>query len=125
MTPPHIAELFNDLAETNVNSVVLDNCCGTGSFLVSALRYMIKSGGDKNKEKKIKENQIIGIEKEQDMFVLSTCNMKIHDDGKSNIFYSNCFELDKKNILKFEPTVGLLNPPFKPPKKQMKKRRKN
>ena len=25
--------------------------------------------------------------------------------------------------MKFEPTVGLLNPPFKPPKKQMKKKK--
>ena len=48
---------------------MLDNCCGTGSFLVSALRYMIKkSDGDKAKEKNIKEKQIVGIEKEQDMF---------------------------------------------------------
>ena len=125
LTPPHIAELFNDLAETNKNSVVLDNCCGTGSFLVSALRYMIKkSDGDKAKEKNIKEKQIVGIEKEQDMFVLSACNMKIHDDGKSNIFYSSCFEFNKDNVLKnIKPTVGLLNPPFKPPKKQMKKKK--
>ena len=94
LTPPHIAELFNDLAETNKNSVVLDNCCGTGSFLVSAMRYMIKkSDGNKAKEKNIKEKQIVGIEKEQDMFVLSTCNMKIHDDGKSNIYYSSCFDV--------------------------------
>ncbi len=125
LTPPHIAELFNDLAETNKNSVVLDNCCGTGSFLVSAMRYMIKkSDGNKAKEKNIKEKQIVGIEKEQDMFVLSTCNMKIHDDGKSNIYYSSCFDVDKKTLFKdVKPTVGLLNPPFKPPKKQMKKKK--
>ena len=125
LTPPHIAELFNDLAVTNKNSVVLDNCCGTGSFLVSALRYMIKkSGGDKNKEKDIKEKQIIGIEKEPDMFVLSTCNMKIHDDGKSNIYFSSCFDFDQNKLFKnIKPTVGLLNPPFKPPKKQMKKKK--
>jgi hypothetical protein len=119
LTPPHIAELFNDLAETNKDSIVLDNCCGTGSFLVSALRYMIKKAdGNKSKEKEIKEKQIIGIEKEADMFVLALCNMKIHDDGKSNIFFNNCFEYPKLK-LPYKPTIGLLNPPFKPPKKQM------
>ena len=125
LTPPHIAELFNDLAETNKDSVILDNCCGTGSFLVSGLRYMIKkSEGNKSKEKKIKENQIYGIEKEQDMFVLALCNMKIHDDGKSNIFFTNCFNFDVNDFKKSDrPTVGLLNPPFKPPKKQMKKKK--
>ena len=57
---------------------------------------------DKNKEKDIKEKQIMGIEKEQDMFVLSTCNMKIHDDGKSNIYFSSCFDFDEKSFQKYQ-----------------------
>ena len=126
LTPPHITELFNDLAKTNKDSIILDNCCGTGSFLVSGLRHMIKkSDGNRTKEKKIKENQIYGIEKEQDMFVLALCNMKIHDDGKSNIFFTNCFNFDENKFKKSaKPTVGLLNPPFKPPKKTNEKEKR-
>ena len=85
-----------------------------------------KSGGDKNKEKDIKEKQIIGIEKEPDMFVLSTCNMKIHDDGKSNIYFSSCFDFDQNKLFKnIKPTVGLLNPPFKPLKNRWRKKKRN
>lgn len=33
LTPPHITELFSDLAKVDKNSVVYDNCTGTGGFL--------------------------------------------------------------------------------------------
>ena len=41
LTPPHITELFTELAEVNKQSVVLDNCAGTGGFLISAMKKMI------------------------------------------------------------------------------------
>ena len=43
LTPTHITELFCDIAEyyldkpLNENTKVLDICCGTGAFLISAL----------------------------------------------------------------------------------------
>jgi len=77
----------------------------------------------KVKKKKLKKSNLWN-RKEQDMFVLALCNMKIHDDGKSNIFFTNCFNFDVNDFKKSDrPTVGLLNPPFKPPKKQMKKKK--
>ena len=36
LTPPHITELFAILAGVDKDSVVLDNTCGTGGFLISA-----------------------------------------------------------------------------------------
>ncbi|MBN1392209.1 MAG: N-6 DNA methylase [Sedimentisphaerales bacterium] len=36
LTPPHITELFAELAGVNKDSVVYDNCAGTGGFLISA-----------------------------------------------------------------------------------------
>jgi hypothetical protein len=42
LTPPHITELFAELAQVNRNSIIYDNCTGTGGFLISAMKYMIK-----------------------------------------------------------------------------------
>ncbi|MBU0460285.1 MAG: SAM-dependent methyltransferase, partial [Nanoarchaeota archaeon] len=42
LTPPHITELFSDLAFVDKNSIILDNCTGTGGFLISAMQKMIK-----------------------------------------------------------------------------------
>ena len=42
LTPLHITELFCDLAGINKDSIVYDNCAGTGGFLISAMRKMVK-----------------------------------------------------------------------------------
>ncbi len=76
-------------------------------------RMLIDAKGDQAKEKDIKGKQLIGIEFQDDIYTLLISNMIIHRDGRTNIYWGDCFkEIDdvKKN---FKPTVGLLNPPYK------------
>jgi hypothetical protein len=119
LTPPHITEFMCELAEVNKNSVVFDNCTGTGGFLVTAMKLMIEDAkGDANKIKNIKKNQLVGVENKSHIFVLACSNMFIHQDGKSNILNGSCFDDEFIEIVKkFNPTVGLLNPPYKSDKK--------
>lgn len=119
LTPPHITEFMSELAEVNKNSTVYDNCTGTGGFLVSAMNLMIKDAkGDQDKIKNIKKNQLIGVEYQAHIFALACSNMFIHQDGKSNILNGSCFDEDIiKEVKKYKPTVGLLNPPYKADKK--------
>jgi 16S rRNA G966 N2-methylase RsmD len=115
LTPPHITELFSDLAQVNKNSIVYDNCAGTGGFLISAMSKMIMDcKGDEIKEKKIKEKQLIGVEYQAHIFALACTNMYIHKDGKTNIIHGDCFnEAIMKQVKQFKPNIGLLNPPYK------------
>lgn len=114
LTPPHITELFVDLAETNKDSVVFDNCCGTGGFLISAMKKMVNDAeGNSGKINEIKKRQLIGIEYQDDIYALSVSNMVIHGDGKTNINRGDCFDISSGIKEKFNPTVGLLNPPYK------------
>jgi type I restriction-modification system DNA methylase subunit len=115
LTPPHITEFMAELAQVNKNSVVYDNCAGTGGFLISAMNLMIKNAdGDQNKIKKIKNKQLIGVEYQANIFALACSNMFIHQDGKTNIFNGSCFDEKMMNEMKKKnPTVGLLNPPYK------------
>jgi len=119
LTPPHITELFADLAQVNKNSIAYDNCTGTGGFLISAMQKMIKDAkDDRVKEKEIKSKQLIGTEYQSHIFALAVSNMYIHQDGKTNIINGSCF--DKEVIEKVKakkPTVGFLNPPYKSNKK--------
>jgi len=119
LTPPHITELFSDLAQVNSNSIVFDNCTGTGGFLISAMKKMItEAKGNQEKIKQIKANQLIGVEYSSHIFALAVSNMYIHQDGKTNIFNGSCFEEDIiEKIKEIKPTVGLLNPPYKSDKK--------
>ena len=114
LTPPHITDLFAELAGVDKNSVVLDNCCGTGGFLISAMkRMLIDAKGDQAKEKDIKGKQLIGIEFQDDIYTLLISNMIIHRDGRTNIYWGDCFKEIEDVKKKFKPTVGLLNPPYK------------
>jgi type I restriction-modification system DNA methylase subunit len=129
LTPPHITELFCELANINENSIVLDNCAGTGGFLISAMKIMMeKANGNQQKINDIKDKQIMGIEKQNEMYALLCCNMSVHGDGRSNLFRGSCFSDEVKkeiigykktdnkgNIIEikgFKPNVGFLNPPY-------------
>ena len=114
LTPPHITELFAELAGVDKNSVILDNCCGTGGFLISAMkRMLLDAKGDQAKEKDIKGKQLIGIEFQDDIYTLLISNMIIHRDGRTNIYWGDCFKEIEEVKKNFKPTVGLLNPPYK------------
>ena len=119
LTPPHITALFADLARVNTHSIVYDNCAGTGGFLISAMKRMIdKAQGSMEMEKRIKQSQLFGVEFQDHIYSLAVSNMYIHQDGKSNIYCGDCFdEAIIREIQKKNPTVGLLNPPYKADKR--------
>lgn len=114
LTPRHITELFCDLAEINVDSVVLDTCTGTGAFLISAMKNMIdKANGNSAIIERIKKSQLIGIEQNPHMFTLACSNMILRHDGKSNMFHGSCFDVNiQKQVKALKPTVALINPPY-------------
>lgn len=114
LTPTHITELFVELADVNKDSIVFDNCCGTGGFLISAMKKMIKEAkGERKKEYKIKNKQLIGVEYQDDIYALLVSNMILHRDGRANIFLGDCFQKICEVKKNYSPTVGLLNPPYK------------
>ncbi|MEG2018363.1 MAG: N-6 DNA methylase [Clostridium sp.] len=114
LTPSHITDLFCDLADLKVNDIVYDCCCGTGGFLIAAMkRMLIQAGNDTKIKENIRKKQLIGIELRPEMFTFACSNMMLRGDGKSNIECGNCFDEDKVNKMKsLKPTVGFLNPPY-------------
>lgn len=114
LTPPHIAELFADLAEIDKSSVVLDNCCGTAGLLIAAMGKMMEdAGANKDEQERIKRSALVGIEFQPKVYALAVSNMILHGDGKTNIIRGDCFA-DAGKVRKLaKPTVGLLNPPYK------------
>lgn len=114
LTPSHITKLFIELADVGKDSVVIDNCCGTAGFLISAMEKMVhEAKGNTIKIKQIHNNQLIGVEIQDDIYALAVSNMVIHGDGKTNIYQSDCFQSIPMVKHHFKPTIGLLNPPYK------------
>ena len=113
LTPKHVTELFVEIANIDEDAVVLDNCCGTGGFLISSMKKMTElANGDNDKIKEIHNKQLIGVENNAKMFCLACSNMILRGDGKANIFYNTCFGIDKSQIKLLKPVFGFLNPPY-------------
>lgn len=105
LTPKHITDLFCDIAEYysdskfDENTKIIDICCGTGAFLISALSKIKANIQAETQSEEIKQakyeaarkNSLIGIERDASMYALSYANMRFHGDGKANLF--NCSSL--------------------------------
>lgn len=96
LTPQHLTEFMCDLAGINKNSKVVDICCGSGSFLVTAMSKMFQDANPAEIEN-IRQNGLYGVEFDDGLYTLAIANMIIRKDGKSNIYKGDCFN---KNITK-------------------------
>lgn len=112
LTPQHLTEFMCDLAGVNKNSRVVDICCGSGSFLVTAMSKMFKDANPEEVER-IRRDGLYGVEFDDGLYTLAIANMIIRKDGKSNVYKGDCFhkgiteELKGKHI-----NIGLINPPY-------------
>jgi 16S rRNA G966 N2-methylase RsmD len=113
LTPRHVTELFAALANVHKNSKILDICAGTGGFLISAMREMMRTAQTDAEQKRIKQQGLVGVEQQPNMFALAASNMILRGDGKANLYQGSCFdEAIIKAIKAHQCDVGMLNPPF-------------
>ena len=121
LTPQHLTEFMAELINIDKNSKVVDICCGSGAFLVTAMGKMFKQATSAEEIEFIRKNNLYGIEQDSDIHTLALANMIMRKDGKSHIIHGDCFSekaIDKLKNLKDSnnnPIVlnkGLLNPPY-------------
>lgn len=117
-TPDHITDFMCRVVDVTFKDIVLDECCGSGSFLVQAMVKELAEARRGHTEAQfkeladeIKQKHIFGIENEEKAYGLATTNMLIHGDGNSNVEFGSCFD-KRKFIVDAKPTVMLMNPPY-------------
>ena len=110
-TPDHITDFMAKITGVNKHSIVLDPCCGSGSFLVRAMTQALDDCATAAEQENVKKQQIFGIEFDENVYGLATTNMLIHSDGNSNIRQGSCFDLADW-IKEAKPNVILMNPPY-------------
>lgn len=106
-TPRDIVDLMVGLANISVSKnyieTVLDACCGSGGFLISALNYMLKKASaipglsTSEKEKlleRIRQKSLFGIDAGSNppIYRIARMNMYLHGDGGSNIFWADALD---------------------------------
>ncbi|EKT4520652.1 Restriction enzyme BgcI subunit alpha (Includes: Adenine-specific methyltransferase activity) [Flavobacterium psychrophilum] len=112
LTPKHITELFCELAELKPTDSVFDPCCGTAGFLIAAMHDMLQKTDNPEQKRKIRKNQLHGLELQPYMFTISTTNMILRGDGKSNLEQEDFLKQNSAQIQERSCTVGMMNPPY-------------
>lgn len=121
LTPPYVTKMMAEILGVNQHSRVMDLATGSAGFLISAMELMIQDAekeygkGTTEAEKKIteiKQNQLLGVELNAEMFTLAATNMILRGDGSSNIQKGNSFSTPEQLYTNFKANRLLLNPPF-------------
>ena len=130
-TPKNVVKMIVDMIDLNITDKVIDPCCGSGGFLVEALKSVwIKAEQYYNElgwpEKEIEiEKQKIAIEKfrgiDKDAFLSKVCKaqMAILGDGRGGVFCENSLDIPSKWQHKTQEKITLesfdvliTNPPY-------------
>jgi len=130
-TPRNVVKMMVDILDPDYEDLIIDPACGSGGFLIEALRYVwrkLDAEGEKYqwnsenlKEEKMEFalNRIRGIDKDYFLAKVAKAYMAIVGDGKSGIFCEDSLEnpenWDSKTREKIhlgEFSVLLTNPPF-------------
>lgn len=130
-TPRNVVKMMVDILDPNDEDLIIDPACGTGGFLIEALRHVwrtLDAEGEKyhwNKSNLHEEkmevalNKIRGIDKDYFLSKVAKAYMAIIGDGKSGIFTEDSLEVpsnwgqatrQKIDLEKF--SVLITNPPF-------------
>ncbi len=132
-TPPPITHLCVEMLEPRQNEMVIDPACGSGGFLVTAMKHVIdKSLSKKEKEdpnllarftRDYAEENIRGIDINPRLARVAKMRMVLEDDGHTGIFQANSLdnfvniksraqEVSTSRIEQENFDLVLTNPPF-------------
>lgn len=113
LTPTHITQLFCDLVNLTDKDKVFDPCCGTGGFLIAALHNMIEKSGKTDEEvRRIKNNQLFGIEMQDYMYTVGFTNLLLRSCNTNNLICDSFFNINTNHLSGNGFTVGMINPPY-------------
>ncbi|WP_294364250.1 class I SAM-dependent DNA methyltransferase [uncultured Clostridium sp.] len=111
-TPRAVTDFIVNMVKPQLGQKIADFACGTGGFLVSALKYMeaqIKTVEDR----RVYDSSIFGVEKKALPHLLCITNLLLHDIDEPRIMHGNSLE---KNVREYKEEdrfdVILMNPPY-------------
>lgn len=128
LTPRYVTDFMARLAKVDMDSYVWDYALGSAGFLISSMKLMVKDaetrlgGSPARRDEKIlqiKTEQLLGIEKLPEIYLLAVLNMILMQDGSANIIHADSLkDYDGKYTQgphtgeDFPADVFLLNPPY-------------
>jgi len=128
-TPRHIIDFIAEVIQPQKNETICDPACGTGGFLISSYKYILKENTNKNagdkltpEERKKMMRNITGYDISPDMVRLSLANMYLHGFITPEIHEYDTLTSEERWNEYYD--VILANPPFMSPKGGIKPHKK-
>lgn len=121
-TPRHIVDLMVHLVDPKPGEKIYDPACGTCGFLVRAFEHVIREHIEKEPNavkregmmRRLRQEDLHGVEKAPDVFKLGLMNMILHGDGNTNLQEDDSLSSRAQDLHKGKYDVILTNPPFGP-----------
>lgn len=119
-TPEPVVDFCIEMINPQIGETIIDPCCGSGGFIYSAYRHIVKTNPNIDKKQLISE-QIFGIDINKDIAKIARMKLLLEANTKTNIFCSNSLDdIDSVKLFLSERTekvkdgfdVLLTNPPF-------------
>lgn len=130
-TPRNVVTLLVNIVNPNIEDKIIDPACGSGGFLVEAIRNVWKQIEDKGKsfnwpdseifseKQKVAIKNIRGIDKDSFLSKVAKAYMAIIGDGRGGVFCENSLNdhkqwknLTREQIQLANFDVVITNPPF-------------
>ncbi len=135
-TPRELVAFAVEALDPQRDDLILDPACGSGGFLLYALDHVRRAAGQYHEPGTIEhfqfwhdfaQNNLFGVEVNEELARVAKMNMIIHDDGHTNIVGHDALDLLKKirdknqGIAEGKFDIILTNPPFGASLKQTEK----
>ena len=130
-TPRNVVKMVIDMIDPSVNDRIIDPACGSGGFLVEALRHVwtkVQENGEalgwpeheiESEKQKVAIRNFRGIDKDSFLSKVAKAYMAILGDGRGGVYCENSLESQsnwdngaKTDIPFGEFDVVITNPPF-------------
>ena len=123
-TPREIVDFMVGVVEPKDNEILLDPACGSGGFLVNAMKRVWEDLHDKyvhgridnleTEQRRFAETHLFGMDINERMAWVAKMNMVFHGDGHGGIVQHNAFVTTTRNkkIMSRKYDIILTNPPF-------------
>ncbi|MHB8260332.1 MAG: N-6 DNA methylase [Bacteroidia bacterium] len=114
-TPEPVIDFCVEMMQPKPTEKIIDPACGSGGFLMSALKYLQKNNTDLNTKKIVSKN-LFGLDINKSIARIAKMKLLLEANGKINILCTNSLEDLDSLKLTLSHTDGfdliLANPPF-------------
>lgn len=120
-TPEPVIDFCVEIIQPKPNEVIIDPACGSGGFLISSLKHLLKNNPKIFAEEFVTKN-LFGLDINKSIARIAKMKLLLEANGQANIFCTNSLEdideikLTVSGALKNKPFDGfdivLTNPPF-------------